>query len=52
MLRPSPVPRPTSLVVKKGSNTRASVSFDMPTPVSLTLIITYWPGITSVSKAA
>ena len=34
--RPSPVPRPGSLVVKYGSNSRARVSSSMPGPVSLT----------------
>src|SRR5215469_16696941 len=32
--RPSPVPAPTSLVVKNGSNTRARTSSGMPGPVS------------------
>src|ERR1700751_4107020 len=31
---PSPVPAPTSLVVKNGSNTRARMSGGMPGPVS------------------
>ena len=34
MARPSPVPLPTSLVVKKGSVARASVAASTPTPVS------------------
>ncbi len=34
MLRPRPVPLPTSLVVKNGSKTRASTSGGMPVPVS------------------
>ena len=38
--RPSPVPRPTSLVVKNGSNTRWAVSASMPVPVSDTEITT------------
>ena len=37
---PSPVPRPACLVVKNGSNTRSSVAFDIPVPVSLTAIVT------------
>ena len=35
-LRPSPVPLPTGLVVKNGSNTRSSTSGVMPQPVSAT----------------
>ncbi len=38
--RPWPVPRPTSLVVKNGSNTRAATSGGMPPPVSATLTTT------------
>src|SRR3546814_14500372 len=34
LLRPSPVPLPTGLVVKNGSNTRSSTSGVMPQPVS------------------
>ncbi len=34
MDRPSPVPLPTSFVVKNGSKTRARVSSSMPVPVS------------------
>ncbi len=41
------MPRPTSLVVKKGSKARAATSGGMPEPVSDTAIITYWPGSTS-----
>ena len=41
--KPSPVPSPTPLVVKNGSNMRASTSADMPSPVSATAINTYWP---------
>ena len=37
---PSPVPLPTSFVVKNGSKIRAWVSRDMPWPVSVTLITT------------
>ena len=40
--RPSPVPRPTALVVKNGSNTRAWTSGDMPMPVSVTVRWTAW----------
>ena len=36
MARPSPVPLPTSFVVKKGSKMRASVASSIPVPVSLT----------------
>src|SRR5260370_33089969 len=36
MLSPSPVPLPSSLVVKNGSKARAMTSGDMPAPVSLT----------------
>src|SRR3981081_440143 len=36
MLRPSPVPLPTSLVVKKGSKTRSRTSGGIPQPVSVT----------------
>jgi hypothetical protein len=34
-LRPSPVPAPTALVVKKGSKIRSTSSAAMPVPVSL-----------------
>ena len=37
-LRPRPVPLPTGLVVKKGSNTRSRCSGVMPLPVSATRI--------------
>ena len=40
MLSPSPVPLPTSLVEKNGSNTLSRIAFGMPWPVSLTAIIT------------
>ena len=39
---PRPVPAPTSLVVKNGSNTRAWTSGVIPEPVSSTSI-TAWP---------
>src|SRR5690349_14060827 len=42
-LRPSPVPFPTSLVVKKGSNALARVSAAMPSPLSVTETRTYSP---------
>ena len=35
--RPSPVPLPTSLVVKNGSKTRSRMPGGMPLPVSVTL---------------
>src|SRR6266545_3291905 len=38
--RPSPVPLPSPLVVKNGSNTRAATSSDMPGPESVTLTAT------------
>jgi hypothetical protein len=37
---PSPVPSPTSFVVKKGSKIRARVAASIPAPVSLTTIST------------
>ena len=37
---PSPLPRPNFFVVKKGSNTRASVAPSMPVPLSATVICT------------
>src|SRR6185437_8929247 len=43
-LRPRPEPRPTSLVVKNGSNARASTASSMPLPLSRTQSITYSPG--------
>ena len=42
-LRPRPVPLPTGLVVKNGSNARSSTSAVMPQPVSVTLMRTYSP---------
>ena len=50
--RPSPVPRPTCLVVKNGSNTRAKVAASMPWPLSRTRSITYSPGEASGNNAA
>ena len=41
---PRPVPSPTGLVVKKGSNTCSRVSASMPCPVSLTVTQTARPG--------
>ncbi len=41
--RPSPVPSPVGLVVKKGSNARETTSGGMPVPVSPTLSTTYCP---------
>jgi hypothetical protein len=41
---PSPVPLPTSLVVKKGSKTRSRISGGIPQPVSVTDTSTYDPG--------
>ena len=38
--RPSPVPLPSSLVVKNGSNKRACTSGVMPAPVSVTVSAT------------
>src|SRR6266571_3899151 len=43
---PRPVPTPLGLVVKNGSNTRASVWASIPTPVSLSAMLTYGPGST------
>jgi len=40
MLRPRPVPLPAALVVKKGSSARAITSRLMPSPLSLTSMIT------------
>ena len=34
------------LVVKNGSNARSRVARSMPTPVSVTAIMTYWPAST------
>ena len=39
MARPRPVPRPTGLVVKKGSPARARVSAVIPAPVSATVTL-------------
>src|ERR1700682_3835313 len=44
MLRPSPVPLPTSLVVKNGSKTRSRTSGGIPKPGSMTDTFTYDPG--------
>ncbi len=41
------MPRPLPFVVKNGSKMRARVAASMPTPVSVTASITYWPGGTS-----
>jgi hypothetical protein len=38
--KPNPLPLLTSLVVKKGSNARASTAFGMPLPLSVTAITT------------
>src|SRR6185312_7206115 len=43
--RPSPLPLPTGLVVKNGSNARARVVSSMPAPLSRTTSDTYWPGL-------
>jgi hypothetical protein len=40
VLRPSPVPRPASLVVKKGSKARCLTASLMPLPVSATAMAT------------
>ena len=42
--RPSPVPLPTSLVVKNGSKTWARVSSSIPVPVSVTASSAKRPG--------
>src|SRR3954451_10040714 len=52
MDRPSPVPFPAGLVVKKGSKARAATSGGMPVPVSVTQMATYWPRGMSRSMAA
>ena len=52
MDRPSPVPCPSGLVVKKGSKARAITSSLMPVPVSVTQRDTYCPGGNSRSRAA
>ena len=41
------MPLPTSLVVKNGSNARATTSGGMPLPVSPTAIMTYCPALLS-----
>ena len=48
---PSPVPLPSGLVEKNGSNACSSTSGAMPEPVSVTATITYWPGATSCRRA-
>src|ERR671922_182384 len=50
--RPSPVPLPFSLVVKKGSKIRARVFASIPIPVSLTASSTYAPGTTGWCASA
>ena len=40
MLKPSPVPLPTALVVKNGSKMRSTTSAGMPMPVSAISILT------------
>ena len=45
---PRPVPFPSSLVVKNGSNMRAWVALSMPTPVSVTVSTTCGPGLTPI----
>jgi low affinity iron permease len=49
---PSPMPRPFSLVVKNGSNTRSRTSGDMPEPVSEIDSCAYSPGVSSAWKSA
>src|SRR5437764_455990 len=49
--RPSPVPLPTSLVVKNGSNRWALTSSVMPEPVSPTVSTTYGPGLAACQLA-
>ena len=49
---PSPVPRPTSLVVKKGSNIRGRTSGAMPVPVSVTARQTKLPGLAEGDRLA
>ena len=51
-LRPRPVPLPTGLVVKKGSNARSITSVVMPQPVSVTLMRTYSPARMSPTSLA
>lgn len=50
--RPSPIPLPTSLVVKKGSNSLARFSSEIPTPVSVTVKRANLPGRASGFKRA
>ena len=50
--RPSPVPLPTALVVKKGSNTRDRTSGLIPRPLSLTAITTKAPPSPSGARPA
>jgi len=50
--KPSPVPLPRSLVVKKGSNTRNRVLSVMPLPSSFTVTRTNAPGWASAPAAA
>ena len=38
--RPRPVPSPASLVVKKGSKIRSLIDWEIPTPWSVTVILT------------
>ena len=45
---PSPVPFPTSFVVKNGSKIRSRNSGGIPGPVSATVILTYVPGRASM----
>ena len=51
-LKPRPVPLPTPLVVKNGSNTRGSVSGGMPAPVSVSSITRKSPCKPSTSAPA
>ena len=46
-LSPRPVPRPSPLVVKNGSNAREATSWGIPVPVSVTATRTYCPAETS-----
>ncbi len=47
--RPSPVPSPGALVVKKGAKTSSRISSGMPLPVSATQMETYRPSGTRTS---
>ena len=47
--RPSPVPSPGALVVKKGAKTSLRISSGMPHPVSATQMETYRPSGTRTS---